>query len=65
MDWVKLNVDGSRRPDSGCIAAGGVARNHLKQWLVGFALNKGVGSVLEAEMWGFLDLESGFQKGDC
>ncbi|KAI9160793.1 hypothetical protein LWI28_011617 [Acer negundo] len=67
FDWVKLNVDGSRNPESGCISAGGVARNHLKQCLVGFALNKGSGSVLEAETWGLLGglklvWKAGFRK---
>ncbi|KAL5780912.1 hypothetical protein ACOSQ2_011649 [Xanthoceras sorbifolium] len=37
--WVKLNVDGSRNT-LGCIA-----------WLGGFISNKGIGNVLEAELW--------------
>ncbi|KAK3205641.1 hypothetical protein Dsin_019687 [Dipteronia sinensis] len=54
-DWVKLNTDGSRDIDLGTITAGGVLRNHLKQWLRGFVLNKGFGSVLEAELWGMFE----------
>lgn len=53
--WVKLNVDGSCDKDSGTITAGGVLRNHLKGWVTGFVLNKDVGSVLEAELWGLFE----------
>ena len=55
QEWVKLNVDGSMNPDSGSIAAGGVFRDHKKNWLGGFALNKGVGSAIEAEVWGIFE----------
>ncbi|KAK2635586.1 hypothetical protein Ddye_030378 [Dipteronia dyeriana] len=48
---VKLNVGGSCDGDLGTITAGGVVRNHLKEWLRGFILNKGIRSVLEAELW--------------
>ncbi|KAL5756300.1 hypothetical protein ACOSP7_020726 [Xanthoceras sorbifolium] len=30
--WVKLNIDGSRCVESGCISAGGVLRDHNKLW---------------------------------
>ena len=50
VGWVKLNVDGSCNPNSGTISVGGVLRDHLKNWLKGFALNRGVGSILEAEL---------------
>ncbi|KAK3188146.1 hypothetical protein Dsin_027707 [Dipteronia sinensis] len=53
--WVKLNVDGSRDGGLGIITAGGVLRNHLKEWVKGFVLNKGIGSALEAELWGLFD----------
>ncbi|KAK1568870.1 hypothetical protein Q3G72_029974 [Acer saccharum] len=55
LDWVKLNVDGSMDPDSGSIAAGGVIRDHKKNWLGGFTLNKGMGSVIEVELWGIFE----------
>ncbi|KAK0595722.1 hypothetical protein LWI29_009351 [Acer saccharum] len=66
-DWVKLNVDGSRNTDSGMISAGGVLRDHWKCWLRGFVTNKGVGSVMEAELWGLyegllLAWNAGFRK---
>ncbi|KAK0603530.1 hypothetical protein LWI29_005964 [Acer saccharum] len=65
--WVKLNVDGSRISDSGFIAAGGIIRNERKSWLVGFALNKGSGDVIEAELWGIFEglnlaWKAGFRK---
>ncbi|KAL5774170.1 hypothetical protein ACOSP7_011727 [Xanthoceras sorbifolium] len=52
---LKVNVDGSRRCDTGVISAGGVIRNSEKVWLAGFAVKKGVGSVLCAEFWGILE----------
>lgn len=55
QDWVKLNVDGSRNPLLESIAIGGVIRDHKKSWLGGFALNKGTGSVIEAELWGIFE----------
>ncbi|KAK2638305.1 hypothetical protein Ddye_026100 [Dipteronia dyeriana] len=34
---------------------GGVVRDHLKTWVIGFALNKGSGRVLKAELWSILE----------
>ncbi|BFG30493.1 hypothetical protein CerSpe_167670 [Prunus speciosa] len=48
----KLNTDGSRKSDSGAIGAGGLIRNSAGDWITGFAVNQGVGSSLEAELWG-------------
>ena len=48
--WIKLNVDGSRDNNSSIITAGGVLRNSLCQWVKGFMINKGCGSVIEAEL---------------
>ncbi|KAK3211449.1 hypothetical protein Dsin_016155 [Dipteronia sinensis] len=39
----------------GSIFAGGVIRDNTMNWLVGFALNKGLGSVIEAELWGIFE----------
>ncbi|KAK3222789.1 hypothetical protein Dsin_009814 [Dipteronia sinensis] len=39
-DWIKLNVDRSLNPELGTISAGGVIRNHMKNWLGGFVLNR-------------------------
>ncbi|KAK2655916.1 hypothetical protein Ddye_008968 [Dipteronia dyeriana] len=52
QDWVKLNVDGSMLTHLNAIAGGGVFRDYKKDWLGGFALNKGIGSVVDAELWG-------------
>ncbi|KAK3228366.1 hypothetical protein Dsin_000247 [Dipteronia sinensis] len=66
-EWVKLNVDGSLNPDLGTISAGGVIRNHKKKWIGGVALNRGNGSIIEAELWGIFEglqlmLKVGFKK---
>ncbi|KAI9170352.1 hypothetical protein LWI28_026719 [Acer negundo] len=53
--WVKMNVDDSCDKGFGSITAGGVIRNHLKEWVIGFVLNKGIGSALEAELWDFFE----------
>ncbi|CAL9017353.1 unnamed protein product [Prunus brigantina] len=49
---LKLNVDGSLMRNSGSIGAGGVIRDHLGNWIGGFAVNLGKGQILEAELWG-------------
>ncbi|KAK3229955.1 hypothetical protein Dsin_001836 [Dipteronia sinensis] len=54
-NWVKLNIDGSRNSESGIITARGVLHNHWKSWLKGFVLNKGIGSVIEAKLWGLYE----------
>ncbi|KAK2634406.1 hypothetical protein Ddye_029198 [Dipteronia dyeriana] len=55
MDWVKLNVDGNMISESGFITAGGVIRDHKKNWLGGFTLYKGIGNVLETELRGLFE----------
>ncbi|KAL5787859.1 hypothetical protein ACOSP7_004808 [Xanthoceras sorbifolium] len=52
---VKLNVDGSVCSGLNLVAAGGVIRDCNKAWLGGFAINKGIVSILEAELWGLLE----------
>ena len=42
-------------PESGIITAGGAIRDHQKNWLGGFTHEKGIGSVLEAELWGLFE----------
>ncbi|KAL5779739.1 hypothetical protein ACOSQ2_010476 [Xanthoceras sorbifolium] len=53
--WIKLNVDGGRSSDLGVVTAGGVLRDYSRNWMRGFAARKGIGSVLEAELWGLLE----------
>ncbi|BBN67942.1 hypothetical protein Prudu_231S000200 [Prunus dulcis] len=48
----KINTDGSRNCVSGFISAGGLLRDNYGAWIKGFSVNPGVGSVLEAELWG-------------
>lgn len=65
--FVKLNVDGSRDRLTGLITAGGAIRNAKADWLNGFMLKIGIGSVLEAELWGvfrgiLLARDNGFRK---
>ncbi|RXI03537.1 hypothetical protein DVH24_004189 [Malus domestica] len=50
--YVKLNVDGSRKSVKGCLSAGGILRAAAGVWIAGFTVNIGVGSVLNAELWG-------------
>ena len=54
-DWNKLNTNGSWDKNSGHISAGGVMRNKERNWLKGFVLSKGIGNVLEAELWGMFE----------
>ncbi|CAL2251951.1 unnamed protein product [Prunus armeniaca] len=59
-----LNVDGSCKPASGNIGAGGVLRDSFGNWIKGFAVNMGNGQVLEAELWGlFFGLKLALDKG--
>ncbi|KAK3183153.1 hypothetical protein Dsin_030439 [Dipteronia sinensis] len=49
-EWAKLNVDENLNLEPGTISARGVIRNHKKKWIGGFALNRGIGSIIEAEL---------------
>ncbi|KAK2663796.1 hypothetical protein Ddye_002370 [Dipteronia dyeriana] len=62
VDWkppcvgcVKLNIDSGCNVDSSAIYVRCVIRDHLRNWVRGFALNKGVSIVLEAELWGLFE----------
>ncbi|VVA35374.1 PREDICTED: ribonuclease [Prunus dulcis] len=48
----KVNTDGSRINSSGLIGAGGLLRDSCGNWIKGFSVNLGYGSVIEAELWG-------------
>ncbi|XP_062013929.1 uncharacterized protein LOC133730329 [Rosa rugosa] len=50
--FYKLNVDGTRIASSGMIGAGGVIRDHIGNWIIGFQINLGIGAILDAEAWG-------------
>ncbi|CAL9002606.1 unnamed protein product [Prunus brigantina] len=62
----KINSDGSRNNTTGQIGAAGVLRDATGAWLKGYSVNLGIGSVLEAELWGIfwglsLAWDSGFR----
>ncbi|GKU88076.1 hypothetical protein SLEP1_g2381 [Rubroshorea leprosula] len=50
--YCKLNTDGSAHGNPGPTSAGGVIRDHLGRWIVGFACKIGYASCLRAELWG-------------
>lgn len=50
---LKLNTDGSRL-HSGHASAGGLLRDYLGHWLLGFTVNIGTTTSFEAELWGLL-----------
>ncbi|BFG20948.1 hypothetical protein CerSpe_072220 [Prunus speciosa] len=47
---IKINTDRCRKGDDGRVAVGGVLRDSSGQWMRGFAVNLGVGQVLEVEL---------------
>ncbi|KAL4386745.1 hypothetical protein GQ457_09G012620 [Hibiscus cannabinus] len=62
--WVKLNTDGAPHAISGMASCGGVFRDHMGEWILGFSKFIGVCSVVDAELWGVLvGLESAWSHG--
>ncbi|KAK9000224.1 hypothetical protein V6N11_080727 [Hibiscus sabdariffa] len=53
--WICLNVDGVVSLQSGVGAIGGLARNSLGEWLVGFSKTLGHSDALRAELWAIYD----------
>lgn len=53
LGHFKLNTDGLVLV-SGHAAAGGIIREHLGQWVIGFAVNIGITHCFEPELWGLL-----------
>ncbi|KAL4276423.1 hypothetical protein AHAS_Ahas20G0205700 [Arachis hypogaea] len=51
---MKLNVDGSFFKRENNSACGGVFRNHLGRFVVGFSCNLGSCSITQAELWGIV-----------
>ncbi|CAA0831450.1 Polynucleotidyl transferase- ribonuclease H-like superfamily protein [Striga hermonthica] len=52
--WVKVNVDGSVTRTTSLSSAGRLIRDETGCWIVGFAMNIGTSTVLEAELWGVI-----------
>ncbi|KAK8672776.1 hypothetical protein V6N13_111137 [Hibiscus sabdariffa] len=48
--WFKLNCDGSRLPNSGVATCGGVVRNDLGDWIIGYSKMLCECSVIEAKL---------------
>ncbi|GLT32301.1 hypothetical protein SLA2020_069770 [Shorea laevis] len=65
--YIKLNTDGSALSNPGQTGAGGVFRDHMGNWLLGFMRNVGYSTVLTAELWAIRDglklaVERGFTR---
>lgn len=52
--WLKINVDGACDPLSHDIAVGGLIRDHIGNWVLGFYKFLGSGDSFLAEVWGVL-----------
>lgn len=50
--WSKLNTDGAAESNPGAAAAGVIIRDQDGNWIYGFKHNIGVGTSMEAGLWG-------------
>lgn len=63
-EWVKCNVDGACKGGGAATGCGGVLRDNSGRWLLGFHRGLGMGTVLNAELWGiFLGLQTAWNQG--
>ncbi|GMP96757.1 hypothetical protein CsSME_00045259 [Camellia sinensis var. sinensis] len=53
--WFKHNTDGASKRILGKVAAGGLIRDHLGHWVMGFCKNIGVTSSVASEIWALRD----------
>jgi ribonuclease HI len=61
---VKINVDGCSKGNPGVAGAGGIIRDAMGRWIVGFALNIGICTSVSAELWAITNgLKSAWSKG--
>lgn len=51
--YVKVNTDGAKKANTGLASAGGLIRDDIGQWVVGFLSNIGNTNSFIAELWGF------------
>ncbi|KAK8631742.1 hypothetical protein V6N13_028522 [Hibiscus sabdariffa] len=51
-EWYKLNTNGSRVSSTRFASYGGVLRNSIGDWIVGFKKYVGICSIAVAERWG-------------
>ncbi|XVE96968.1 hypothetical protein REPUB_Repub02eG0269900 [Reevesia pubescens] len=64
LHFIKVNVDGAAIANTESIAAGGLCRNDQGDWLCGFTLKLGVGTILHAEIQAILTgLRLAWEKG--
>ena len=49
--WFKLNTDGACK-SSGLPSVRDLIRNYYGEWIIGFGMNIGVGTIIGAELWG-------------
>jgi len=64
IDWVKVNVDGCSKGNPGVAGAGGVIRDAMGKWIVGFAINIGICTSVGAELWAIANgLQLAWSKG--
>ncbi|GKV23781.1 hypothetical protein SLEP1_g33477 [Rubroshorea leprosula] len=62
--FAKLNTDGSALTNPGIAGAGGLLRDHLGRWMVGFSRSIGWTTSIAAELWAIRDgLEIAAGKG--
>ncbi|MFQ6643822.1 hypothetical protein Gotur_018504 [Gossypium turneri] len=54
-NWVHLHTDGIVNVFTGLASTGGVVRNYLGDWIMGFNHFLGNCSVFNVEIWGILD----------
>ncbi|CAL1358711.1 unnamed protein product [Linum trigynum] len=65
--WVKLNIDGASNGNPGMAGVGGVLRDSMGHWIVGFMAKIGEATAALAELWAFyhgLDIawKSGYRQ---
>ncbi|KAE8662503.1 hypothetical protein F3Y22_tig00113337pilonHSYRG00175 [Hibiscus syriacus] len=62
--WFCLNIDGSVSPVSNFGSVGGVVRDHVGNWIIGFHKAVGITAPLQAELWAILQgLEVAWSHG--
>ncbi|KAE8714290.1 hypothetical protein F3Y22_tig00110198pilonHSYRG00127 [Hibiscus syriacus] len=63
--WVKSNIDGARSLNEGKASCRGVIQGNSSEWVVGFAKNIGMCTIVEAKLWGVLiGLQQAWRLGD-
>ena len=62
--WIKLNIDGASKANSGPTSYVRIIRNSPKIWIADFSKNIGICNSFQAELWGVVEgLDLVWQKG--